>query len=308
MMYTNYSHFIDRAEVRVFETGQSVESEPLAVIPLAADGAAQWTPPADWFKAPVFELAYVLRAYGGEGNFDETRPQPLWLVYDTIDKTDAIEDDDEFVTDPELFAAYGENGLNLHNIALSSGTVSVRGKDVPEDHEVWVAGRPIPVDNNGSFVTEEILPEGAHTVEVAVVDQEGAGELYLRDLEFETNDWFYVGMADVTMSEGDSGGPVDLLQGENSTTDPDSNLDGRLAFFVNGKFGDHWKLTASADTREGPLEDIFSNFMDKSPESLFRRIDPDYYYPTFGDDSTVQEMAPTTELRPVGQFQDRLHE
>ena len=64
MMYTNYSHFIDRAEVRVFETGQSVESEPLAVVPLDANGAAAWTPPANWFKAPVFELAYVLRAYG----------------------------------------------------------------------------------------------------------------------------------------------------------------------------------------------------------------------------------------------------
>jgi hypothetical protein len=28
--------------------------------------------------------------------------------------------------------------------------------------------------------------------------------------------------------------------------------------------------------------------MDKSPESLFRRIDPDYYYPTYGDDGTVE--------------------
>src|SRR5207302_6794089 len=27
--------------------------------------------------------------------------------------------------------------------------------------------------------------------------------------------------------------------------------------------------------------------------SLFRRIDPDYYYPSFGDDGVVQEMAPT---------------
>jgi hypothetical protein len=62
---------------------------------------------------------------------------------------------------------------------------------------------------------------------------------------------------------------------------------------VNGKVGEHWRLTASADTREGPLEDLFSNFLDKSPDSLFRRIDPDYFYPTFGDDSVVEEMAPT---------------
>jgi hypothetical protein len=146
----------------------------------------------------------VLRAYGTAGNFDETRPQPLWLVYDVVDEPAGEGDDGEFVTDPELFAAYGENGLSLHNIALSSGTVSVRGNDVPGDHEVFVAGRQVPVDENGSFVTEHILPEGAHTVEVAVVDQEGAGELYLRDLEFKENDWFYVGMADVTLSEGEA--------------------------------------------------------------------------------------------------------
>jgi hypothetical protein len=76
-----------------------------------------------------------------------------------------------------------------------------------------------------------------------------------------------------------------------------------VAFFVDGEFGEHWRLTASADTREGPLDNIFSNLMDKSPESLFRRIDPDYYYPTFGDDSIVEEMAPT-----MGKFFVRLSE
>ena len=62
---------------------------------------------------------------------------------------------------------------------------------------------------------------------------------------------------------------------------------------MNGKFSEHWRLTASADTREGPVKDLFSNFLDKSPDSLFRRIDPDYHYPTFGDDGVVEEMAPT---------------
>jgi hypothetical protein len=271
------------------------------VIPIGEEGIASWTPPAEWFRSPVYELAYVLRAYGTDGNFDETRPQPLWLVYDAIDKRDDDEDAINLTADPELYAAYGENSLNLHNIALSSGTVSVRGSGIAPDQDVWVAGRKVPVDANGNFVTEEILPGGQHTVEVAVLDQEGAGELYLRDLEFEHNDWFYVGMADVTLSEGEMSGPGDLLQGDNATNPIDSTLDGRLAFFVNGKFSDHWKITASADTREGPVEDLFSNFMDKNPESLFRRIDPDYYYPTFGDDSTVEEMAPT-----MGKFFVRL--
>ncbi len=300
-MYANYSYFIDRAEVRVFEVGQSVESEPLDVIKIEADGVAKWTPPATEYKAPVHELAYVLRAYAADGKFDETRPQPLWVVYDTLDTTEDNDEPTGTESDPALFTAYGENGLNLHNIGLGSGTVSVRGSDIRADQDVWVAGRPIPVDEHGSFVTEEILPEGTHTVEVALVDQEGSGEMYLRDLEFKTNDWFYVGMADLTLSENTASGPIELLQGENSNVDYDSNIDGRLAFFVNGKFGDHWKLTASADTREGSLDNIFSNFMDKSPDSLFRRMDPDYYYPTFGDDGTVEEMAPS-----MGKFFVRL--
>ena len=56
-MYTNYAYFIDRAEVRVFEVGQSVESEPLDVIAIEADGKAQWNPQIDSIKAPVNELS-----------------------------------------------------------------------------------------------------------------------------------------------------------------------------------------------------------------------------------------------------------
>ena len=92
-----------------------------------------------------------------------------------------------------------------------------------------------------------------------------------------------------------------MLSGENAPFDEVSSADGRLAFFVNGKFGDHSHLTASADTREGPVEDLFRNFLNKSPDSLFRRIDPDYHYATFGDDSMVEKMAPT-----LGRFFVRL--
>jgi hypothetical protein len=295
-MYTNYSHFVDRAEIRVFETGQSLESEPLDVVKLKVDGTSSWRPTSDSFRAPAEKLAYVLRAYGEDGNFDETAPQALLIDYNeeiALEEIELEKGPDDSYTDAMLFSAYGENTLGMHNIGLSSGTVSVRGSGIGKDQEVWVAGRPIPVDENGEFIAEEILPQGLHTVEVAVLNQEGHGELYLRDLEFENNDWFYVGMADLTVSGGKISGPIDLLQGANSLSDPDSSVDARLAFYVNGKFGDHWRVTASADTREGPIEDIFSGLMDKSPDAFFRRIDEQYYYPTFGDDSTVAEMAPT---------------
>ena len=100
----------------------------------------------------------------------------------------------------ELLAAYGENDMARHQIPLGSGTVKVQGNSIPQDHTVWVAGRQVPVDPQGNFAAEEILPDGTHTVEVAVLDDSGNGSLYLRDLEFKRRDLFYVGVADITVS------------------------------------------------------------------------------------------------------------
>ncbi len=303
-MYANYAHFIDRAEIRVFDGGRAVTSTPLAVIDIDHAGFAEWQPEADGLEGPAHELSFVLRAYDARGNFDETDPQPLWLYRETEreaartrDDAGTPGDDDGTRQAPpaerELLAAYGESGLALRNIPLGSGTVKVQGSGIPPNHAVWVAGREVPVDAAGNFAAEEILPTGAHTVEVAVLDEAGNGNLYLRDLEFKRKDTFYVGMADFTFSESRTSGPAELLQGADAPLDLDSSLDGRLAFYLNSKFGEHWHVTASADTREGPVEDLFSNFLDKSPDSLFRRIDPDNHYPTFGDDGVVEEMAAT---------------
>jgi hypothetical protein len=156
-----------------------------------------------------------------------------------------------------------------------------------------MAGYAVPVDKNGIFVAEEILPEGMHSVEVAVLDKFGNGELFMRDLTLKKRDWFTMGIADLTLSGNKNSGPADLLAPDKERYSEDVSLEGRLAFYTSGKFENGWSLTASADTEEGPLDDIFSNFMDKSPDALFRRMNPDYHYPTFGDDSTVKEDAPT---------------
>jgi flagellar motor protein MotB len=292
-MYSNYAHFIERAEVRIFRQDQSVQAAPLEIVEVGPDGLAEWQPAAERFEAPVRELEYVLRAYDAEGRFDETAPQVLWMVYGK----------NEPPPPAALLAGYGESGPLVTNIQLgSAGSVQVHGSGIPPQHTVWLAGGPVPVDEQGNFVAEAILPSAMHTVEVAVLDPAGNGELFLRDLELERNDWFYVGMADLTLAWNRTRGPADSLTGKNAPHDYDSWADGRLAFYVNGKFGEDWGLTASADTREGSLQDLFSNFMDKSPESLFRRMDPDYHYPTFGDDGTVEETAPT-----LGKFYVKLN-
>ena len=43
-MYANYSHFIERAEVRIFELAQSLEAEPVGVVVFGPDGSGEWLP------------------------------------------------------------------------------------------------------------------------------------------------------------------------------------------------------------------------------------------------------------------------
>ena len=289
-MYSNYASFLKRAEIRIFEQQQSLEAAPLKIIAVDDAGLAEWHPTAEILAGPARELKYLLRAYDSKGNFDETDARPLRLYREPSPGNVAVSDRPSA---SELLAAYGENDLKRQQIPLGSGTVKVQGGGIPAGHTVWVAGRQIPVDPQGNFAAEEILPAGAHSVEVAVLDDAGNGSLYLRDLEFKRTDLFYVGVADLTVSKNSASAPAKLQEGENNPQPYNSSLDGRLAFYLNGNMHENWRLTASADTREGPVKDLFSNFLAKSPDSLFRRIDPDYYYPSFGDDGVVQEMAPT---------------
>jgi len=213
-MYANYGAFIDRAEVRIFTADQSLQADPLEVVAFDASGFAEWLPTSERVEAPSTDLKYVLRVYDKKGNFDETLAQPLWLVYGYAGTAESDPDKVKQRHEEELLASYGENGLSVSNIHLGSGTVKVRGSGIPDKHNVWVAGREVPVDRSGNFVAEEVLPAGLHTVEVAVLDESGSGSMYLRDLEFKRDDWFYLGLADFTASEHHVSGPAGLLQGE----------------------------------------------------------------------------------------------
>ncbi len=285
-MYTNFPSFIKHAQIRIYRATESTRGEPVAVVKVNSSGIANWQPVARPVSGAGRELRYVLRAYGKNGTYDETVPRSLWMIRDDAGPPPKPKRD-------ELLANYGESDLAVHNLNLSGGTVTVRGSGVPLNHSVWVAGHKVPVSRNGRFIAQEILPTGTQTVEVALLNRQGKGRLYLRDINFKPHDLFYVGMADLTISKTDTSGAANLLQGANPTTNYNSTVEGSLSFYATGKFYDQWKVTASADTREGPVKDLFSNFMNKTPDALFRRLDSQYYYPTYGDDSTVEQTAPT---------------
>jgi len=285
--YSNYRAFIQKAELRIFAKGASTQTEPLAIVPLdaSADKSTAWKIP---IEGQDDALQYLLRVYDKNGRFDETKPKLLRLIAEHHSPLEP-----QNLKREELIG-YGENHLGIHNIDVTGGSVTISGTNLKPGGKVMAMDSDVPVDRDGKFAYRQILPAGDHKIAVTTVDGDGQQEEFHRPITIPSNDWFYVGMGDLTLGQNNVSGPADLVTGQsNDRTKGSFYADSRAAFYAKGKIEDGWQLTTSADTQEQPVKDLFSNFADKNPRYLLRRIDPNAYYPVYGDDSTTLEDAPT---------------
>lgn len=281
--YTNYAWWIRRAELRIFAKGQNAQEKPLVIVPFTAGEVAEWKVPVN---APS-ELAYVLRVEDKDGQFDETVMKPLHL----LEQSDPLVDAKQLKR--ERLSGWGESSLQLRNIPVRGGAVTISGDKIKQDEAVSAMGVHIPVDDDGKFVMRQILPVGPHSVEVGVKDKDGSGASFRRNLSIADNDWFYIAVADLTVGRDRTSGPAPIVMNDTQHYNNETWVDGRGAFYLKGKIKGEYLLTASADTREQPFSHLFTNFQSKDPNYLLRRIDPNRYYPVYGDDSTITDDAPT---------------
>lgn len=278
---SNYPDWIAREEVLIYPRKQARFGKPRPiVVPVEAGGRAAWTMPADGSD----EYDYLLRVYDKEGRFDETIPLPLART----DKDLAAQ-----IADPAQIVSpgNGDDRTALRNIPVYGGAVTVFGRNVPPGYDVTALGEAVPVDKDNAFVIQRILPPGDHSVDVAVNGASKTGGLkFSRDINIPENDWFYVGLADFTMGKrfGDEG-IQDVRSGEYDKV----YTKGRLAFYLKGKIKGKYILTAAADTREDKVENLFRGLDAKDPRNFLTRINPEDYYPVYGDDSNAVEDAPT---------------
>lgn len=268
----NYPAFVTRAEVRVIDRSRA-GARVLARLPVAPNGSVDWTMPA---TGPG-EMAYVLRVYDGAGRHDETQALPLTRTDRALPRHDTA-------GAPLIAAGEGQDRARLRNIPVRGGSVTVAGTGAAPGARVTVMGEPVPVDATGAFVVSRILPPGDHVVAVDV-----NGVRVLRDVSILAQDWFGVGIADLTFGHS--------LQNDLSEADPgfdDSTVDGRLAYYARGRLANGVTVTSSLDTGDGALDQMFSRLDDKDPRRVLDRLDPEDLYPTYGDDSTAYDDTPTS--------------
>lgn len=273
----NYAAWIDRAEIRIYERGRRKASGLVQTLAVSRLGTAEWVMPSE---GPA-EMEYVLRVYDANGRYDETAPLPLSRTGQDLETHD-------FGT-KAVAPGYAEDRTAVRNIDIHGGAITVYGRNIPSGHDVLVMGEPVPVDPEGSFVVQRIMPQGQQEVDIRV-EKDGEGIDFSRVVEIPESEWFYVGLADFTAGYNFNDHVEPLRPGEFSD---DVYTRGRLAFYLKGKIKGRYILTAAADTGEKRLKSIFRGLDEKDPRQFLKRLDPDDYYPVYGDDSLATEDAPT---------------
>lgn len=278
--YWNYGAFIERSEVRIFDANASTQSTPILVLPVGDDRTAR----LDTVSGLPDEIIFVLRVYDENDRFDETAAKFLTLLDEApVELVETVHGN--------KLSGYGIDRTETRNIRISGGSVTVFGRDVGAAGEVTVLGQSVPVDSDGRFAVQNILPFGDHSVDV-VVTEDGQRTVFDRDVHLNETEFFYVAIGDLTLGSQNSDGPADFLASSDEDFD-DVYLNGRGAMYVKGRLKGDYVVTGAIDTGEDRLEDIFRNLDDKDPRQLLRRLDADRFYPVYGDDSTLVEDAPT---------------
>jgi hypothetical protein len=318
---SNYPAFVERYELSIYRATDADLIDPIAKLPLEVGNvvSTEWNGalPADVRFRAGDELVYVLRAYDGAGNYDETYPSKLQLVTpeEAERGSQLLRDsaqrylgtsltDDQAQSQRLIDDAFANNELRQQNIPIYGSRIRVQGRNLPDGYALKINGDSYPVDLERKFVAEYLVPVGQHAFDIELQggapQRDGGPSLspgngsarHTLNVDVTGRYFFGVGLADVTISQNEVGGSVAPLAVD-GRYDDDVISDGRLAFYGKAKLKGKYLVTAQADTTERDLEHLFDGFTDADPQDIFRRLDPDLYYPVYGDDSTTYRDVDT---------------
>jgi hypothetical protein len=309
-VYNNYPDFIQRAEILIYRDTDADLVAPVATVPLQVGAVSE----AEWDGAlpqnlPVRvgdELQFIVRAYGKDGSsYDETYPQRIQLVRpeeaergmqmlrSDVEKQFGTAFSTEQAESQRLIdSAFGGDGLRQQNIGIYGSRIRIQGRNLPEGYSLTINGQSQPVDMERKLVAEYLVPIGRHGFDIKLSGADQQVIEHRLDVDVSGKYMFAVAIADLTASGNDVSGSIEPLAGDDRYDDS-FLVEGRLAFYLKGKVKGKYLITAQADTQEREVSELFNGFWDADPQDVFRRLDPDQYYPVYGDDSTVYRDVDT---------------
>ncbi len=163
-------------------------------------------------------------------------------------------------------------------------TLLIRGKTLP-GNKVEVNGEPVSVQSDGSFEAQIFTDVGNQPVDVRAIMADGRAVTYRDDVKVKDTEFFMV-----ALGEEELGG--NLFRGNFETPGRDDQFQngfyqkGKAAYYLKGKIKGKFLVTSRYDTSTPNLRN-----------QLFTNLDPDQYYPVYGDKSEISYDAHDTQQR-----------
>lgn len=318
-LYSNYEEFIETTTIKVYTDPNIRRSEPVKEIaisqfnsslPIHWDGKFSDGNQADYNQ----NYWLVLEVTDQSGSVDRTLPVEFRANRQQKDHTFLRSEEKE-----PLIPGWGESRRDdfESKINLPGEAMVIRGKLTESSETVWVNGKQIPVNSDGTYEMVVFSAPSSPSLKREIVDAEGnlvSGDQEITDSyiveikdaqgnilksymearseddslagSLDSGDIFYVGLVDFTM--GKRAGVEPAQSGKY----PDKTYyEGRVAFYLRGHIKGKYLLTAQMDTGELETKDIFRKLGEREREELVQYIRPEDYYPVYGDGSTIEDTV-----------------
>lgn len=262
--------------------------------------------------------SYRLIVFGAGGKKDTTRERDIKVT--TYEEAKTIGFDKEEKTEKEKQAEYRKwlqegklNNLEQQSIRVEGETIKVSGANyqsvkVLKGDKVQAEISAIGSEGltakdllegkdvkNRQSETEIIIPNGEYEVRVSESQDIGISgkddtQYAIRDTQYQTyskhikigDDYlFFVAMGDAKMGYTFHRGSIEPIQHDDKFREGFWS-EGKGSYYLKGKIKGKYLITSSFDSK-------------RSQKELFKNLDPDKYYPVYGDDSSIDYKATDTQ-------------
>ncbi len=166
---------------------------------------------------------------------------------------------------------------------LPGRTLPLVGRTEP-GNRVIVNGLPLEVRDDGTFSGAVDLQSGRSKIAVEVQDAQGQSGRIEAEYDVPSTRLFLMAFADGEIGRLQGKGYVDAA---GLDAKDDYYTDGRLAFYLKGVVAGKYLITAAFDSGREEARNLFRNLDANGTAKLLTNLDPDRYYPVYGDGSTV---------------------
>ena len=298
---SNFPDFIENWQLEFFDGEADDFNEPIYIINgnwLPIGEKVAWT--GELYKKSINDyksIKYRLKVFDSKGHYAITKIQHIKLL-----SSSEVVNSNTLLTNFEektwVERMKGLNHIEKIHFGLKGGVIKIFAENLPPNGHFAVGSYVYPIGLSDKTEITRYVP-AARTLQIPISlwdsNGEGIGETILEAF-IEKDYFFMIALADLTI--GQNGGSVQDTQAIEALTG-EENFNGsiyneaRIAFYLKGKIKGKYLLTMQMDTGEDKISNIFKDIGRKESDKLFKRIDPDRYYPIYGDSSSITRDVDT---------------